>query len=47
MGQAYGCVDTRVLVSERSAPSEMPSKAKNWRSRFLPGLIIAPIRRRT
>jgi glycosyltransferase involved in cell wall biosynthesis len=32
-------VATRVLVSERSAPSEMLSKAKNWRSRFLPGLM--------
>ncbi len=32
-------VPTRVLISERTAPSEMLSKSKNWRARFLPGLM--------
>ena len=32
-------VATRILVSERSAPSEMLTKARNWRSRFLPTLM--------
>ena len=30
---------TRVLISERSAPSKMLSKSRSWRSRFLPGLM--------
>src|SRR3954471_3580470 len=32
-------VATRILVSEPSAPSEMLSKARQWRKRFLPGLM--------
>lgn len=32
-------VKTRVLISERTAPSEMLTKSKNWRARFLPGLM--------
>ena len=32
-------VPTRVLISERSAPSPKMAKSKNWRQRFLPPLI--------
>jgi glycosyltransferase involved in cell wall biosynthesis len=32
-------VDTRVLISERTAPSKMLSKSGNWRARFLPSLM--------
>ena len=32
-------VDTRVLISERTAPSKMLSKSGNWRARFLPDLM--------
>ena len=32
-------VGTRVLISERTAPSKMLSESGNWRARFLPDLM--------